>query len=256
MARKLLKVLGGGVGVLGVLLLGVFFTTFGRNLPTEDGMETGRVRVVMDGFSGIFVLDGGGGQVALVDAGNDAAGAKVLAELSRRGLDASAVKAVFLTHGHGDHVAATSRFPNAKVYAHTTEVELAEGRVAAKGPVPRFMKHSFQVKVTDTLEDGASVQVGALTVRAFHVPGHTSGSMAYLADGVLFFGDSAIGQRGGKMDGAAWIFSDDTDTNRASLKKLFQRLEAEKQEVRYLAFAHSGGLQGVDPFRQFVVAQP
>ncbi len=44
----------------------------------------------------------------------------ILAALGRRGLAASSVSAISLTHGHGDHVAGCRLFPDAKIYALAT----------------------------------------------------------------------------------------------------------------------------------------
>ena len=46
-----------------------------------------------------------GGKVALVDSGIDDSGSAVLAELSKRSLTPDSVAAIFLTHGHHDHIA-------------------------------------------------------------------------------------------------------------------------------------------------------
>ena len=81
----------GVLGIAGAVILGSALR--GRQAIT-DGFEINGIRMVQDGFSSVAVVPIGEGEVALVDGGNDASGAAVLAELSRRGLGPEAVKAV------------------------------------------------------------------------------------------------------------------------------------------------------------------
>jgi hydroxyacylglutathione hydrolase len=80
---------------------------------------------------------------------------------------------ILLTHHHGDHVAelgtALERWPDATVLSHPEE------RVPG---------------TTGELNDGDELQIGGLTVRALHTPGHTAGMLALVADGNVFTGDT------------------------------------------------------------------
>jgi glyoxylase-like metal-dependent hydrolase (beta-lactamase superfamily II) len=207
-----------GAGLVVVLFV-AWYAIFAGTADIEDGLElAGFARTVKDGQVSIFVLDAGAGKLALVDAGDDPEGKALLGELKRRGADKAAVAAIFLTHGHADHIAACHLMPNARVYVGEGDVALAEGREPSKGPLPRLLgKVQRDVKVARGLHDGEVVDVGDLAVRAFAVPGHTAGSMAFLVRGVLFLGDSADAMRDGRLVAAKWLFSDDTAQNRASL---------------------------------------
>jgi glyoxylase-like metal-dependent hydrolase (beta-lactamase superfamily II) len=246
--RRVLKVVGGllAVGVLAVLGLG--YATFGGLPPIPDGaVLQGFVRVVKDGYVSAYVLDEGDGKVALVDAGNDAAGTALLAELTRRGLGPDAVADILLTHGHPDHTAGVHLFPKAQVYALAAEVPLVEGKVAAKGPLPRLFPASDNgARVTHAVQNGDRIPLGSHTAEALAVPGHTAGSAAWLVDGVLFLGDSADATKDGKLVGAKYIFSDDPAQNEASLHALANVLRSRRAEVRVLACAHTGTLDGPD----------
>jgi glyoxylase-like metal-dependent hydrolase (beta-lactamase superfamily II) len=90
-----------------------------------------------------------------------------------------------------------------------------------------------------------------VSVKAYAIPGHTQGSGAFLINETLFLGDSAGGQSDGKVRGAPWVFSDNTEQNRASVRALAQRLKAENSSVKTLAFAHSGPLNGLEPLLNF-----
>ena len=115
----------GVLGIAGAVVIGRAFR--GRQAIT-DGFEINGIRMVQDGFSSVAVLPVGEGEVALVDAGNGDSGTAILAELSRRGLGPEAVKAVLITHGHGDHTAGIGVLPNAEVMALEAEIPLVEGR--------------------------------------------------------------------------------------------------------------------------------
>lgn len=44
--------------------------------------------------------------------------------------------------------------------------------------------------MTDVVEDGVILKMAGITVRALHVPGHTLGAVAYLAEDAVFTGDT------------------------------------------------------------------
>jgi len=228
------------VGIVVLLLAAgagmVFYSAFSHNRPIVDGQVLAPgVETVKDGFVSAFIIDVAPGKVVLIDAGKDKAGEAILAALARRGLGPPSVAGIFLTHGHGDHTAGCKVFPDAQVYAMKNEIGVI-GDAA---------------KVTGPLEDGAVTKVGDVSVEAFAVPGHTPGSAVYLARGVLFFGDSAGGGKDGKMMPAVRLFSKDPAQNVASLKSLETRLEPRAAEVKVLAFAHSGPLDGFEAFEVF-----
>jgi hydroxyacylglutathione hydrolase len=234
--KRALKWLAVVVLVLAFAVGAVLYVAFGRNRPIVDGQSLAPgVETVKDGFVSAFVLDVAPGQVALIDCGNDKHGQALLAALQRRGLSPSSVVAIFLTHGHPDHVAGCGLFPGAQVYAMQEELPLLADKV----------------RVTHPLRDGEVTGVGLLRVEAFATPGHTPGSAVYLADGVLFFGDSAGGSKDGTLMPAVRLFSAAPGQNVASLKALAARLQPRAQEVRVLAFAHSGPLDGLEPLSRF-----
>jgi hydroxyacylglutathione hydrolase len=213
-----------------------FYFAFGRNRPIVDAqvLQPG-VETVKDGFVSAFILDVAPGVVALIDCGNDKAGKALLGALGRRGLGKEAVTAIFLTHWHPDHVAGCRLFPGAQVYAFAEDVALI----------------GEQARVTHFLKDGEGTNIGGLHVESFATPGHTAGSAVYLADGVLFFGDSARGNKDGTLLPAVGLISSNSAQNATSLKTLASRLSTRSAEVKTLAFAHSGPLAGLAPLEAF-----
>jgi glyoxylase-like metal-dependent hydrolase (beta-lactamase superfamily II) len=238
--KKILKRVAIGFGALGLLLaIGVgyvYWTAFSHNRPIVDRQVLAPgVTIVKDAFVSVAVLDVAADKVALVDCGNDKEAKAVLAALAERKLAAASVAAIFLTHGHGDHTNGCRAFPSAEVYAMQEDVALIGAAADVKHP----------------LKDGDVTELGDLRVEAFATPGHTPGSAVYFARGVLFFGDSAGGAKDGTMMPAVRLFSKDPDQNVASLKALEARLAPRAAEVKTLAFAHSGPLDGFAPFAAF-----
>lgn len=226
--------------VIAVLGIGIAEMFVGLR-PVEDGRVVNGIRIVADGFTTMAVVPSGPQEVVLIDAGMDQTGAALLAELTRRGIGADAVKAVFLTHGHGDHIGAIRMLPGAEVAAMAAEAPIAEGRESPASPMGRLMPASpTGITVTRPLRDGESVTIGTATIRAYAVPGHTAGSAAYVVNDVLFMGDSAQINSEGALRAAPWLVTDDRAQNRASLARLQQRLTEDGVRIAAIVPAHSG----------------
>ena len=233
------------VVVLVAVLGGLFWYLFGGLQAQNAGLALGAgAEPVYDGFSTAFLLDAGNGSVALIDAGNDAKGAAILAALQKRNATPDNVAAIFMTHAHPDHDAAIALFPKATVYAMKREIPIAQGKEAYGSPFSsmtgKYNAHPFEIG--HPLEDGEKVTVGDLEVTAFAVPGHTQGSAAYLARGVLYLGDAAMISSKQQVIGPAKPFSTDVAEGVASLKHLAAELQPRADEVKMLATGHSGGL--------------
>jgi hydroxyacylglutathione hydrolase len=115
-----------------------------------------------------LVADGPNGDAFLVDAGGPLG--PLFQAADDHGLN---VTHILLTHHHHDHVAelgaALERWPDATVLSHPEE------RVPG---------------TTGDLNPGDEVQVGGLTVKALHTPGHTAGMLALVVNGEVFTGDT------------------------------------------------------------------
>lgn len=224
-----------------------------RPSPAEADLEGG-VRLLADGYVNLYLLQVGEEAVVLFDCGKDERATAIKAELARRGLGPEAVRDVFLTHGHPDHVGGCRQFPGARVHAFAADRGLIEGTEGSGGPAGLLVgraRPDLAVQVTDELVDGGAVGVGDATVRAFALPGHTAGSAAFLVNGLLLLGDSASATADGRVVGAEWIFSLDRPANQAGLAALATRLEAERAGVRALAFSHSGPLDSPEQLLEF-----
>lgn len=118
-----------------------------------------------------LVADEPGGHAVMIDAGGPVG---PLLEYLRRGQ--LELTHVLLTHHHQDHVAeldtVRSEFPAAPVLIHALERDL----VAAS---------------TATMQEGETIESGALRIEPLHTPGHTSGMLSLLVNGTdVFTGDT------------------------------------------------------------------
>lgn len=161
------------------------------------------------------------------------------ARLSENGVKPEEVVSVLFTHGHQDHVGGLPLLPNARVAALAAEQEV----------LSRFAK--ADATIDDVLSDGQTIRFGSTEVRVFSVPGHTAGSAAYLIGGTLLLGDNALITAKGALGPVPADRSEDPELNVRSMVALADRLEAEGVEVKWLAPAHSGGVEAGSALKTF-----
>lgn len=131
----------------------------------------------------------------VVDPGGDPE--RILAAIERLGLQ---IASILNTHGHVDHIAADAavkRATGARVLVHAEDRELVER------PHPFWASMVGGVEpceVDDTLAEGDELQVGDLTVRVLHTPGHTPGGVCLSVDEALLTGDTLFAGSIGRTD--------------------------------------------------------
>jgi glyoxylase-like metal-dependent hydrolase (beta-lactamase superfamily II) len=130
------------------------------------------------------------------------------AQLRAKGIEASAVKAVIMTHLHPDHASAISDFPDATFLVSAAEWEAAAEGGTRDGYVKRQFDHGFDYRLVDFDSDDANSFSGFArsfdvfgdgSVRLVYTPGHTLGHMSVVAQTeggeVLVAGDAIFMRR-------------------------------------------------------------
>ncbi len=121
------------------------------------------------------------------------------------GADFDTADFVILGHVHEDHMAGLHRVNRAPLYVHEKDLTAArtwDGLIAAFGTTDpariaemqeRFVRDFSYAPRPDarSYTDGSTWDLGGVTIRAFHAPGHTAGHCVLLVepDGVAFIGD-------------------------------------------------------------------
>jgi glyoxylase-like metal-dependent hydrolase (beta-lactamase superfamily II) len=158
-----------------------------------------------------------------VDTGSEVGGETLLAELRKQGVGPEQVHTVLLTHGHKDHWGAAHLFPKARVLVGAEDVPVIEGSRKLTSPVARLSGRLMPTPPVpaklEPLKGGETLEVDGESVRVFHTPGHTPGSVMFLWRDVLLSGDSLVGSGGG-VKPSPGAFSEDRALNVTSLRLL------------------------------------
>jgi len=171
-------------------------------------VATGVDQIGLGGVNAFLVETDDG--LLLIDTGFRRSSARIAEAFSSLGRSPSDVRAIVVTHLHGDHtggLADLRRQTGAEVWMHAADAALVRegvgGRKMHPGPglltkalVPIVMRGPLPsvvpVPVEHEVGDGEVLPFGDL--RAVHTPGHTAGHLALLLPrdgGVLFVGDAA-----------------------------------------------------------------
>jgi glyoxylase-like metal-dependent hydrolase (beta-lactamase superfamily II) len=182
--------------------------------------------------------------VVVVDLGWRGADRALGGALARLGAEPRDVVAVLLTHGHRDHVGAWRAVAHAPFYVGAGERARLLGQSPHRGWIPRLADRLRRPSLPDArvdvreLHGDTALVFGRDTVRAFALPGHTAGSVAWLLGDVLLVGDGAShSPTTGRLTAARRGFSDDARTARRSLVRL--RAAVAPYPVRAICTAHA-----------------
>ena len=167
----------------------------------------------------IYLIDGGNGELALIDAGMGGKYGetdRILENIRRDGYDPERLTKLFLTHYHADHAGGAwdwvERFPSIEVVGSrlTSEVLVAGDEVAIALPDARkagMYPSDYKLvpcAVSPGFVDGRSFKFGRLTITPFDTPGHCDGHSSLLIErgelnyfvggDLIFWGGTIINQ--------------------------------------------------------------
>ncbi len=108
--------------------------------------------------------------------------------IDETGLD---IKVIVLTHGHSDHIAALRDVQDktgAEVAIHIEDADFLEGG----GSYSSQFGISYRTPHPPErlLREGDTIEVGGMSLKVIHTPGHTPGSISLLTDFGVFTGDT------------------------------------------------------------------
>ncbi len=149
-----------------------------------ETLQDGPVTILKFGPLGPFannayvIADRQAGECVIVDA--PAGGEAVL-----EGVAGARVKAILMSHRHGDH------------WASIDALKKATGAPALCHPADA---ERYRDKVDGELADGQEIEVGAARIHVLHTPGHTPGSVCLLVGRHLISGDTLFPGGPGRSD--------------------------------------------------------
>lgn len=135
-----------------------------------------------------------GGRAFVVDPGADAE--RIIAAAEAEG---AKIEWVLLTHAHFDHIGAAAALQRdgAQIILHRDDVKLIKSfqnlSVLAGVKVEHFTPDV-------TVAGGETLDVAGVSVKVIHTPGHTAGSVCYVAGDVIFSGDTLFALSYGRTD--------------------------------------------------------
>jgi hydroxyacylglutathione hydrolase len=159
----------------------------------------------------------GSSEAAVIDPGAEATTLRL--ELARLGTRCAGI---LVTHGHFDHVGAVADLAEGagvQVWMPAADSEMLE-RYRDFAPLD-VGGRPYTPDVL--LEGGETVEVAGIAFETIPIPGHTSGHVAYLAEGCLFSGDLVFAGGVGRVD----LPGGDWDTLLESVRLLADRLPPE-----------------------------
>jgi hydroxyacylglutathione hydrolase len=157
------------------------------------------------------------GEAAVVDPSGEATELRLV--LARLGTSCAAI---LVTHGHFDHLlgvaelAAGTGAPVTMAEGDREKLESPAGLTPIGVPLTAHIPER-------TVAGGETIEAAGITFEVLAVPGHSSGHVAYAADGCLFSGDVLFAGSVGRTDlpGADW------DTLLGSIRMLVDRFPPE-----------------------------
>ena len=113
------------------------------------------------------------------------------------------MKALFLTHGHFDHIMGLSDvMEDIKIPVYVEEADLPMMMDGESNLSSGYMRGGYQFADAVPVRDGQQLQIAGFQFRVIHTPGHTPGGCCYYMEqeDVLFSGDTLFRTSVGRSD--------------------------------------------------------
>ncbi len=143
-----------------------------------------------------------GNTAVLIDAPCDAE--RIISKLGNLKLEA-----VLLTHGHVDHISAARELKEktgCKVYISKEDEPMLRSSKLCRADY--FSVPFYPCEGAECFSDGDSLTFGDMTFKVVSTKGHTAGSVSFIIDDVIFFGDTLFAGSIGRIDIGGSSFSD------------------------------------------------
>ena len=162
-----------------------------------------------------YIIEGNSGECVIIDPGDER-------EKIENVLDENSLtpKAVFLTHGHFDHIGEVDYFRkkySCPLFVHKNEVKMIAD--PALNMSNRFSQEPISILFPENLlDDGDIIHSAGMEFSVIHTPGHSPGCVVYRCGDSLFTGDTLFDGCSGRWD----FVGGDREVLKKSLDKIFE----------------------------------
>jgi hydroxyacylglutathione hydrolase len=188
------------------------------------------------GMVNAFLLKRADGRAILIDCGVPGSDKAILQAMSDVGIQNKDLELIIITHGHTDHMGASSVLRDAtgaKTMIHTLDADIIRTGKSPKlhgtNLIGKISGHLIGETVKDfvsyepelVIEGETSLHEFGVDGKIIETPGHTSGSISVLLnDGTAFVGDLIMGSMFGKGKPNFPMYADSMEKTKYSIRKV------------------------------------